>query len=62
LVLLGLKRMGIEVGGDLGGAVIVFCIGWASVTYLSMLDPLMPQRLSMIRDLLATIKTDTDRK
>jgi hypothetical protein len=42
--------------------VIVFCIGWASVTYLSMLDPLMPQRLSMIRDLLATIKTGTDRK
>ncbi|MEU4390171.1 hypothetical protein [Kribbella sp. NPDC023855] len=62
LVFLGLKHLGIEASGGPANLIIIFCILWASVTYLSLLDPLMSQRLAMIRDLAETVKSGSELK
>jgi hypothetical protein len=40
----------------LGSAIPVFCIGWAVVTYLQALDPMLGQRVTVMRDLVSTVR------
>jgi hypothetical protein len=56
LVLVGLRQVDVRVEGVFGNAITGFCVAWALVAYLSMLDPQLPQRLTMIRDFVSTVK------
>jgi hypothetical protein len=56
VVLIGVRRLGVVVSGSLGAAATIFCIAWAVVTYLQLIDPLLTQRLSTIRELLGLVR------
>ena len=56
LVLIGVRQAGVVVRGTLGDAATIFAIGWAVVVYLQLIDPLMTQRLSSMKDLIGTLR------
>ncbi|MFC6156504.1 hypothetical protein [Kribbella jiaozuonensis] len=62
LVVVALRWFGIDVDGALGSGLTFFCIAWFAVTSLSLLDPLFSQKLAMVREVMATIRTRADEK
>lgn len=51
------RRLGIPVGGALGGGILAFCIAWATVTYLSLLDPRMNEKLKSIGEFFSLLRS-----
>ncbi|MEV0284769.1 hypothetical protein AB0H36_11695 [Kribbella sp. NPDC050820] len=62
VVVVALRWFGIQVDGALGSGLTFFCIAWFAVTSLSLLDPLFSQKLAMVREVMATIRTRADEK
>jgi hypothetical protein len=56
LVLVVARPLGVTLDGPAGAAATTFCIAWAAVTYLQLIDPLFGQRLSTMRDLMGTVR------
>jgi hypothetical protein len=53
------RRLGIHLDGVLGGAVVAFCVAWATVTCLPLLEPAWTERLASVRDLFGTLRSTT---